>query len=194
MKILEATQMIHEHAKAKGWWESARDQDTIFQLIVSEVAEASEEVRANRPALYFNDFEGTPRQIDDLQDFPDGEKPEGESVELADAFIRALDYAGYCGLNLNPPDNGDTEINDLIAWAQDPNTEKGYYQEVSPLAAHFDISKPLFMIHNTENALFQHIVKIARYFDHKGWNLDDIVQLKVAYNQRRSYRHGGKLY
>jgi hypothetical protein len=52
-------------------------------LVVSEVAEATEAVRAGFPYLYFADG-----------------KPEGEAAELADAVIRVMDYFEARGWDL----------------------------------------------------------------------------------------------
>lgn len=50
-----------------------------LMLIVSEIAEAMEEVRAGRSMLWWD------------QDAQGNQKPEGVAVELADALIRILD-------------------------------------------------------------------------------------------------------
>jgi len=36
------------------------------------------------------------------------------------------------------------------------------------------------------------IIRIADYFGYKGWNLEHVVKEKMAYNQTRPHRHGGK--
>ena len=67
---------IHQTAKEKGWWDKERNEGEIMMLIVSEISEALEALRAGNP--------------------PDDKVPEfdGVSTELADAIIRIMDY-GY---------------------------------------------------------------------------------------------------
>ncbi len=66
-------------------------------LIVSEIAEATEEVRAHKPYAYVIRQDEV---VNNTEEFKPGEKPEGEAVELADAVIRIADYFGYRGWDL----------------------------------------------------------------------------------------------
>jgi NTP pyrophosphatase (non-canonical NTP hydrolase) len=104
--IRELQKEIHSLAREKGWWDAERSPLEIHMLIVSEVAEATEAVRAGMHPLTTNMMTG---------------KPEGERSELADVVIRILDY-----------------------------------------------------------------------YEHRGWNLGDDIELKHSFNKNRAYRHGGK--
>ena len=76
---------IHEIAKLKGWWEGGtRSALEIHMLIVSEIAEATEEARKGTKPIYC------------LDEY----KPEGEAIELADAVIRIMDYFAHKGWDL----------------------------------------------------------------------------------------------
>lgn len=91
----------YETAKSKGWWDKYGQEaqaarvlgdfkaeviSSKLMLIVSELAEALEEVRSGSPDFYYA-MDGSG-------------KPEGLSVELADAVIRIFDLAGWLGIDL----------------------------------------------------------------------------------------------
>lgn len=86
--IDELATRIFEANKARGWWDDMdRPFEQTLQLIVTEIAEATEAAR-------------TDAMDDHLPHLP------GEAVELADAAIRLLDLAGRYGwkhTSLRPP-------------------------------------------------------------------------------------------
>jgi hypothetical protein len=94
MTLNDLVKHAYENAKAKGWHESERSALEMHMLIVSEIAEATESVRASKPAFYF-----------------DGTKPEGELIELADAIIRICDYVGSKGWDLDEAVNAKLSYN-----------------------------------------------------------------------------------
>lgn len=87
--INDYVKQAHETAKAKGWHDTARSALECHMLMVSEIAEASEEVRNKKAPMYFHEP-------------MDGcfAKPEGEAVELIDCVIRIFDYFGRNGWDL----------------------------------------------------------------------------------------------
>lgn len=72
---------IHSQNKQMGWWDEPHEKGTRLCLIHSEISEAMEGAR---------------------KDMQDEHLPQykSEEVELADAIIRILDYAGGYGLNV----------------------------------------------------------------------------------------------
>jgi len=83
----------HQIAKDKGFWGAPQDPARTLMLIVSEAAEALEEVRAGR-------------EVDDYYfDKPDPgvkpAKPCGVPSEMADIIIRTLDACAAWGIDID---------------------------------------------------------------------------------------------
>lgn len=84
-------QEIHENAKNKGWYEDDRSPLEMHMLMVSEIAEATEEVRSKKADVYSGNAVGS------LNVKEAGTKPEGEAIELVDCVVRIFDYFGSKG-------------------------------------------------------------------------------------------------
>lgn len=87
---------VHKLARSKGWWDGAENRaltpDEILaklMLVVTEVSEAAEVVRVKIPGIPLADVETTIKG-----------KPEGFSIEIADAVIRLFDLCGRMGIDL----------------------------------------------------------------------------------------------
>lgn len=104
LDLAKFSEEVHQVAKDHGWWEKGHKSPLeCMALMVSEIAEAMEEVRKpeNRCYIY---------QLQEGTDFPivtpasdrwrADLKPEGEAVELADCILRILDYAEFHKLPL----------------------------------------------------------------------------------------------
>ena len=109
----ELQDQAHNTARGKGWWDpymttnsgvrmSADQLLSKLMLIVTEVAEACEEVRDDQRVMRFENGEGVRYTLtSDWRELREGWKPEGLPAELADVVIRCLDLAGALGIDLD---------------------------------------------------------------------------------------------
>jgi len=90
MTIAEMQKRAWENSEAHGFHETEADRNlpTKLMLIVSELAEAMEELRR------------LPEEISRLKFSAHDSKPVGFASELADAVIRIGDLAEMCGIDL----------------------------------------------------------------------------------------------
>lgn len=139
MNINELVIEAYKNACEKGWHDIARSPLEAHALIHSEIGEATEAARDDRPAIYQNAI------------FIDGEVP----PYTHEVFV--------------PPDGLQTPIGGL-AW----NVESKPEGEAIELA--------------------DAVIRIADYFGERGWDLEQAIKLKMAYNKIRSHRHGNKKY
>jgi NTP pyrophosphatase (non-canonical NTP hydrolase) len=85
--IAEWQKEISEWGKRKGWTFETINIPEKLCLMHSEISEALEEYRHGHLGLYYSET-------------PEGPKPEGMAVELADAVIRILHFCAHRGINL----------------------------------------------------------------------------------------------
>lgn len=81
--ISEWVKEVHQTAIEKGWFEEERQRLELHMLMLTEISEATEEIRNHKPSFYIENG-----------------KPEGEAIELVDALLRIFDYAGYKKIDL----------------------------------------------------------------------------------------------
>lgn len=97
MEIKTLVAKAHENAVKHGFWEPPLSFGTAIALINSELSEALEEEREGNPDIWFKEVNGF--KVSDLNEWR-GEKPEGVTVELADAVIRIADLCGHLEIDL----------------------------------------------------------------------------------------------
>jgi len=81
--ISEWVKDVHQTAIEKGWFEEERQRLELHMLMLTEISEATEEIRNHKPSFYIENG-----------------KPEGEAIELVDGLLRIFDYAGYKKIDL----------------------------------------------------------------------------------------------
>ena len=105
----ELANEIHKTAVEHGWWNPAPSFGEVVALCHSELSEALEEHRADRPMVYADQIveaseldDGLEMQrTTDLRQFSPDDKPEGIAVEMADCLIRILDWAAHEGVDMD---------------------------------------------------------------------------------------------
>lgn len=86
MSLTKLSKDVHKLARRNGFWENrtAKDIPAALMLVVGELSEAVEELRAGRKAYYKNIG-----------------KPCGYGIEFADAILRLIDIVAFMGLDID---------------------------------------------------------------------------------------------
>lgn len=188
-------QEIYSCAKEKGWWEKHRGQSELLTLVYTELAEAVEELRANKPPFYYmRDGQTYTPPTMNVLDFAYGvfdetkaseintvlAKPEGEIIELADAWIRLGDMAGHTA----------TDVDDIISRI---SVEMGDSRS-NPMSVYYDLGSMCFGKTPLPVKIATMMRTIELFASDRDFDLFAAIELKMAYNQTRGYKHGGKKY
>lgn len=199
---------VHQTAVEKGWFEEERQRLELHMLMITEISEATEEIRKHKPSFYIENG-----------------KPEGEAIELADVVLRIFDYAGYKKVDLvkflkmehqnyikNSHNHSKTPTNDNFEdlteltnkfSSDSKNTEwyKTYSSFENTLEKHMlftiTISKASqYAIQRNYDSeylyLTRALIQILVYFKDNNWDINEILDAKHSFNMARAYKHGGK--
>jgi hypothetical protein len=205
-ELLDMCKVIHGTARAKGWWVVGEDdvckvsdediEEKIF-LVITELAEAFEEYRSSKTndvlGKIYVLLPGSSEKLyidDDFKNELAVHKPEGFLVEMADAYIRILDLIGALVPNL------DIEL-------LDSNMEMAnrFVEEECEYTDHMgvtmcEISRAVLShgegdLDSLLRSLFRGLILIETACE-DGVPLRDAILMKMAYNEKRQVRHGGK--
>ena len=176
----------HAIAREKGWWDEPRTFGDLIALVYSELSEALEAYRLNPNSvgpsvgpIYWHNV-GTKRP------------PYGVAIELADVVIRVADMAEFYECPLEsievtgvPPELPmDRPVQSFGDWIA------ALHFEVSTLAETWWASGGDIWAWRPYAELVVEVVN--NMAAHYGIDLDAAIELKMAYNRTRPYRHGGK--
>lgn len=188
---------IHENAVAHGWWENERTFAEVVSLFHSELSEALEEFRANRPMMYFPCKSTGRLCVDDRKNENlicgsrhencRSEKPEGIAVELVDCVIRILDFLGHENINVDEVIASDTPRTDELKDVTLPEAVADLHYIISHS---YEYSESGCTERN--KYLCVAVEYIRKWLELHGENMEKIMLIKHEYNRTREYRHGGK--
>lgn len=185
---------VHSIAKAHGWWDKPPSLEELSLLCASELFEALEAYRSNQPSFYFMRKEVgiyTTKTVrcTAWEDYKN-EKPEGVLVELADCAIRIYDLCGRYKIDLNriliPVTYEHRNFTSFLFYVNHALTLAGTY------SAPPDHPEAQFAMTGGVDYFVIALSAIIAYFSLIGEDFLTYVHAKMAYNQTRPYRHGGK--
>lgn len=169
MDRIRLAKEIHETAIDKGWWDKKRNHDEIFMLIITELAEAIEADRKER-WVSIADFDKYESSLKPPEMFKKLIKDTVED-EVADAYIRCLDYLYYRHREyFTVPD---------IPVEFENNFAENIFSVCRQVGDRF--------INNAA-------AYIEKLCEHEDINLEWHVREKMNFNAQREHKHGGKKY
>ena len=192
MKLNKFAQAVHENAVKHGWWDEERTFGEIIALCHSELSEALEELRTNRPMMYFVETNGF--VVTDMSERKD-EKPEGIAVELADCIIRVLDYFGKEELDV------DALMQEAMKDVMCDVPGRIYAATLSDCISRWHLLLSLaYACWCKASGTHASALRMARCVCEilawgkvtDGVDFERILDIKHEYNKTRPYRHGGK--
>lgn len=190
----------HRIASEHGWLDRPRGYGTIIGLFHSELSEALEEFRAGRKfnEIYLQAWKNGHHTSDVRLDerevidslIADGFrlKPCGIAIELADFIIRvaeAVETLGFTG-----------RFAQFVATASadgDDNFPDAFIPQCHSIVSRAYSWSPKAMSSSSVLELASAFMLVFGYCSRNGIPLEQAIEMKTAYNEKREYRHGGKL-
>ena len=176
----------HAIAKDHGWWDEERTFGDLIALVHSELSEALEAYRKHG----FRDWRSHTYSDGFVDEYPQGEKPEGVAYELADVVIRVADMYEHYGV-----DGGviDRHLANLRVVMSDPPLDKTFGERITVLHNWVSHAGQIDYDQGQWSAYLGAVVfQVERMAAHYGIDLDAAIEAKMEHNRTRSYRHGGK--
>jgi hypothetical protein len=197
MDYIKLARQIHKNNVAKGFWDKKRNEGEVLMLVVSELSESLE---GDRKGRYSNQAEF--RYLDGLSSVA-SKKPKSERVkleqaklnyfaahikdsvgdELADAFIRMLDY--YVGLKLKISNKRILSYIELYK----KDKMKNFGEELLKLCG---IISRIYQGEDKEMLCDYVVAKLICIADQKKINLEKHIEYKMLYNSTRPKMHNKK--
>lgn len=194
-KVEDYITQSYQNSVSKGWYDEKRSFLERADLMNTEIAEATEEVRNSKEDYYLI-----------------GDKPEVQSVELADLLIRIFDYLVSSEIDIQPYiksqfkflDKDLLTISDIINEIKTNhnlkilnniksiNTDLEFHAFIS-LSISDSVRAFIKKDFDTHfYFLVEAFIKVLYYSNLKCWNIESIIEKKHLYNINRPYKHGGK--
>lgn len=178
---------LHEAAVAKGFWAVEKAEIKHIAKMHSELSEAVQEDRCGLPLLYADDIDMS-ESVTDIRRF-DGRKPEGVAAELADFVMMTLDFCMQ--VNLDPG-----KLLEGISFGE-------YKSEMYVESQSLILPELVLLLHRAIDdltypddiktlggSLLAIIYGVALWLEIRGFDLWEVIRLKMEYNKSRPALHG----
>lgn len=174
---------LHQVALSKGWYDTERTFPELIALIHSELSEALEEYRNDKPMVYYYGKFG------DIELDDNGTKPEGIAIELVDTAIRILDACAYMGYELDSEITPSRIPDTRLSFKEFPEFLTELHYKLSIAYRYQSYGKH----DNTVHRQFSEILaSISHWLGYHRLDMVELIKLKSEYNRKREHRHGGK--
>lgn len=205
MNLNALAKTSYEIAKEKGWWDNPRDFDALSLLMVSEISEALEDYRANKPLnqMHYEEvrqFSEEARKRCGLHMYHEADgicecyvthkKPCGIPSEIADFVIRVADYAWHIKFNLNKALKEARETR-----KPEPKYNSANFENALTYATYRTMQAFGAWCRDEDTVPVDLAWALQPIFEtcevHK-IDLEKAIEEKTAFNRTRPFKHGGK--